>query len=78
MRYRLVDAVLFGGAALVCLGLALALAYEAFAMATGGVPTISDIVASSAFTHPIWSRLAYMGAGLLIGGLAVHFGGWRP
>lgn len=78
MAGRILDAALFAGAALIFLGLSVAMTYEALALLTGAVPTISDIVAGSVLSHPIWSRLGFMAAGLVIGGLAVHFGGWRP
>ncbi len=78
MVARLLDASLFAAAALVCLGLALAMAYESWALASGAAPTISDILASGAFTHPVWARIGFFAAGLVVGGLAVYFGGYRP
>lgn len=72
------EAVLFWGGGLICLGFALSLVYEGLAVAIGAVPPISDIVAGTVLAHPVWGYVWTAVAFALIGGLLVHFLGWRP
>lgn len=70
-------AVLFVSLAIVLLGGAGLLLYEAFAVATGKDPTISKIVAFHFETHPRLCALGAFIAGGIIVGLLVHFLNWR-
>jgi cytochrome c oxidase assembly factor CtaG len=74
----IVSASIFVAAALICLGFAVALAFEALAIATGKEPTISSLSASAIASHPHVALLATLGVGVLLGALATHFTNWRP
>lgn len=76
--YRLVGASLFAAGALICYGFAIALTYEALSVATGRWPMISGIVSSQVLGHPVWTGALMFVSGIILGGLAVHFSGWRP
>jgi hypothetical protein len=77
-QHNILPATIFWAGAFICLGFAVALFYEGFAVMTGWAPTISSTVVGQVLTHPRWSyvwvALAFAG----IGALAVHFLGWRP
>ncbi len=73
-----VAAALFGGGALINQGLALALAYETYACATGKVPTISAITAEAARGKPKLSIGLLTASAVFAGALAAHFFDWRP
>jgi hypothetical protein len=59
--------------ALLALGFAVALAYEAASIATGADPTISAIVADEFARHPVVYLAIFIPLMVLAGGLAAHF-----
>lgn len=73
---RILGSLIFCAGAIICLGFAVALFYETLAVATGRIPTISDIVAGTVLDHPVWAYVwvaaAFFGFGLLLD----HFTGW--
>lgn len=74
MRYA--EAALAGAGGLLALGFAVALAYEAWAVATGG-PTISGITAGAIAKSPKVSGAAIFLGGAVLGALVAHFTDWR-
>jgi hypothetical protein len=76
MMGRVFGSLIFGAAALICLGFAVAMAYETIAVATGLKPTISDIVAGTVLDHPVWAYVWVGAAFFLFGLLLDHFTGW--
>lgn len=75
---RLIGASIFEAGALIGLAVFIALQYEAFAYATGLVPTISDITVQQVIAHRGVALVAFLAAGILIGALGAHFGDWIP
>lgn len=70
-------AILFVALAVILLGFAGLLLYEAYAVQTGKDPTISKIVAFHFETHPRLCALGAFIAGGILVGLLVHFLNWR-
>ena len=73
---RVLGSIIFAAAALILLGGAVAMFYETVAVATGRIPTISDIVAGTVLDHPVWAYVWVAATFFLIGLLLDHFTGW--
>lgn len=76
--FRVVAGLLFFGFAVMCFGLGLTMLYEAYAVATERVATISGITAEALVAHPHWWVTIVFVLGVVIGALVTHFSHWTP
>jgi hypothetical protein len=73
---QLLSASIFAAAALICLGVALALGFEAAAILTGREPTLSNLSAQQIAAHPHVALIVTFLVGVLLGALITHFTRW--
>lgn len=78
LAVRLLGSLFFGSLAVVFLGLAGWMTYEAVAIWSRLQPTISAITAGELVRHPIWWILLACFLSAAFGALVTHFSHWTP
>lgn len=76
--WRLLASLFFIGLALMGQGFAIWMVYEASAIFTRAVPTISFVTSFSFLHHPVWWALGIFIVGVALGGLITHITHWTP
>jgi hypothetical protein len=70
-------ALFFAALGLFMQAIALGCAYEAYAVASGAVPTISRITAFQFTQHPATYLISVFVFGVIFGALITHFTNWK-